>query len=301
MSSDIADDKKKGSLEGVVVAVDFDGTCVAHDFPRVGREIGAPRVLRRMADEGARLILWTMRSDNRESATARNGEPMENPNPLTDAVEWFRDHDIPLFGIQRNPEQDEWTSSPKAYAGIYVDDAAIGCPLKPGRPGERPHVDWDAVERILWPDYRTVAERQDEDEPEEFYSPEEAVAFALSREEPVAAIAGIVNSYLEVLNFRFAANVLDVWARAHDGPVPRLSSIPNDYSCPCCGTEGSLDVAVDCEYLERWGDHIPKGEFVALGKPEDQPVRVLCDACGQHLPITEGLAVMLRNSANTMT
>ena len=122
-------------LFGLVVAVDFDGTCVTHEYPKVGRHVGAPRVLHRIVKEGGSLILWTMRS---------------GPH-LQDAVKWFEEHGIPLFGIQRNPTQDAWTDSPKCYANIYIDDAALGCPLKPGLKGERPYVDWDAVEAILWP------------------------------------------------------------------------------------------------------------------------------------------------------
>jgi hypothetical protein len=127
-------------LFDIVVAVDFDGTCVTHEFPIIGREIGAAPVLKRMVEDGAKLVLWTMRSDG-----------MEAPNALADAVQWFASHGIPLYGVQVNPTQHEWTSSPKAYAQIYIDDAALGCPLKAGLSGERPHVDWEAVAAILWP------------------------------------------------------------------------------------------------------------------------------------------------------
>lgn len=126
-------------LLNTVIAVDFDGTCVTHEFPNVGREIGAARVLKRMVEAGAKLILWTMRSNTGEY-----------PGSLTDAVNWFNSNDIPLYGIQRNPDQD-WTESPKAYAHIYIDDAALGCPLKQGVEGQRPHVDWVAVEALLFP------------------------------------------------------------------------------------------------------------------------------------------------------
>ena len=132
-------------LNGTVIAVDFDGTCVTHEYPNVGREIGAVRVLKRMVGAGAKLILWTMRSDG---CTDRHGNPTD---PLTDAVRWFEKHGIPLYGIQRNPTQDRWTTSPKAEANVYIDDAALGCPLKAGLRGERPYVDWDAVEAILFP------------------------------------------------------------------------------------------------------------------------------------------------------
>ena len=109
----------------MIIAVDFDGTCVTHEYPKVGRDIGAVPVLKRWVESGHRLILWTMRS-GRE---------------LEDAQKWFELHSIPLFGVNENPEQSEWTASPKAYAHVYVDDAAFGAPLV--RDGsERPYLDW---------------------------------------------------------------------------------------------------------------------------------------------------------------
>ena len=33
--------------------------------------------------------------------------------------------DIELYGINHNPDQDEWSNSPKAYANVYIDDAAM--------------------------------------------------------------------------------------------------------------------------------------------------------------------------------
>lgn len=30
----------------MIIAVDFDGTCVTHEYPKVGREIGAVGVLK---------------------------------------------------------------------------------------------------------------------------------------------------------------------------------------------------------------------------------------------------------------
>lgn len=124
------------SVKNKIIAVDFDGTCVAHEYPRIGRHIGSLRVLRRIVDDGGKLILWTMRS----------GESLQA------AVDWFAEHDLPLYGVQTNPTQAKWTDSPKAFANMCIDDAALGCPLKPGLKGERPFVDWVAVEALLWPD-----------------------------------------------------------------------------------------------------------------------------------------------------
>ena len=49
----------------MIIGVDFDGTCVTHEFPKVGREIGAAQVLKRLTDVGHQIILFTMRSQKR--------------------------------------------------------------------------------------------------------------------------------------------------------------------------------------------------------------------------------------------
>lgn len=127
-------------LNGITFAIDFDGTCVTHKYPAIGRFIGAERVLRRIIDNGGLLILNTMRS----------GPALEA------AVEWFSVREIPLYGIQTNPKQSEWTTSPKCYANVYIDDAALGCPKKPGLTNERPYVDWDAVEKFIFGDEKQI-------------------------------------------------------------------------------------------------------------------------------------------------
>lgn len=121
-------------VKDIPIAVDFDGTCVTHEYPKVGRFIGAQKVLNRIVEEGGKIILWTMRSGKQ----------------LDDAVAWFEENGIPLYGVQTNPTQSGWTSSPKAYAKIYIDDAALGVPLKQGIKGERPYVDWEVVELLLF-------------------------------------------------------------------------------------------------------------------------------------------------------
>ena len=121
------------------IAIDFDGTCVTHEYPAIGREIGATQVLRDIVDAGHRLILFTLRSNNKK----------RNNRTLEEAVAWFAERDIPLYGIQTHPEQSSWTSSPKAYGELYIDDAALGCPLIIPESGERPYIDWKTVRKIL--------------------------------------------------------------------------------------------------------------------------------------------------------
>ena len=116
----------------MIIAVDFDGTCVTHEFPRVGRDVGAAPILRDLVAKGNQIILFTMRSGT----------------SLEDAVLWFEKNGIPLFGINENPQQHVWTSSPKPYAHIYIDDAALGVPLVFPEEG-RPFVDWLKVAALL--------------------------------------------------------------------------------------------------------------------------------------------------------
>lgn len=124
----------------MIIAIDFDGTCVTHEYPNIGRDIGASSVIKRMVDKGHRIILFTMRSGDK----------------LQDACDWFRNNNIPLFGINANPEQHTWTSSPKPYAHLYIDDAALGVYLRYPHPDDdgRPYVDWLRVAQEL--EYRGI-------------------------------------------------------------------------------------------------------------------------------------------------
>ena len=116
------------------IAVDFDGTCVTHEYPKVGKDIGAVPVLKKLTDSGHKIILNTMRSGKELAA----------------AIKWFIDNDIPLFGANENPTQKSWTTSPKVYADLYIDDAALGCPLKKDPYiSDRPYVDWNEIEKYF--------------------------------------------------------------------------------------------------------------------------------------------------------
>jgi len=127
------------------IAIDFDGTCVTHEYPEIGESIGAEQVLRKLVEAGHNLILFTMRSDNNNYT---DGKTIQNDG-LTQAVNWFKDNEISLYGVQRNPTQDNWTQSPKCYAHLYIDDAALGCPLISTKDVKRPFVDWIQVEKQL--------------------------------------------------------------------------------------------------------------------------------------------------------
>lgn len=140
-------------VDKAIFAIDFDGTCVTHEFPKVGKDLpGAVDTLKKIVDSGGKLILWTMRANH--SVKPESDDPdihCEAGMYLDDAINWFYERGIHLWGIQLNPEQDTWTSSPKAYAHIYIDDAALGCPMTYDLDfSDRPFVNWEKIHDILF-------------------------------------------------------------------------------------------------------------------------------------------------------
>jgi len=123
----------KGKLRTMFIAIDFDGTCVTHEFPHIGKDIGAVPVLRELAEKH-KLILYTIRS----------GDTLEQ------AKKWFEDNGIPLFGVNTNPIQWKFSKSKKLYANLYIDDSAIGCPLVHDEEmSNKPFADWVKIRELL--------------------------------------------------------------------------------------------------------------------------------------------------------
>ena len=116
---------------GYYIVLDFDGTVVKHRSPAVGEDVGAVPVLKRLVANGHKLLLSTMRSHDSEGV-----------DTLLPALDWFKQRDIPLYGINENPSQKEWTASPKVYGNVYIDDAALGAPLKSDGSDAPPFIDW---------------------------------------------------------------------------------------------------------------------------------------------------------------
>ena len=123
----------------MTIAIDFDGTVVMHRYPAIGLDVpGAVRTLKKLVENGHKLILYTM----------RHGKELE------EACQWFFDRGIPLYAVNENPQQKSWTKSPKCYADLYIDDAAFNCPLMydtgvKNIKETRGYVDWKIVDDKL--------------------------------------------------------------------------------------------------------------------------------------------------------
>lgn len=99
----------------MTIAVDFDGTIVAHRYPKIGEERPfATETLRLLIKERHKLILWTV----------REGEL------LNEAVEWCRERGVEFYAVNKDfPEEDETKNrhfSRKIKADMFIDDCNIG-------------------------------------------------------------------------------------------------------------------------------------------------------------------------------
>jgi predicted mannosyl-3-phosphoglycerate phosphatase (HAD superfamily) len=120
-------------MNRIDIALDFDGTCVTHAYPKIGKDIGAFPVLKKLQDKGHRIFLWTMRSGKE----------------LKQAVDFVTENGINLAGANVNPSQKSWTSSPKLHCQLVIDDIALGIPLLMDHATNNPYVDWKRVEILL--------------------------------------------------------------------------------------------------------------------------------------------------------
>ena len=99
--------------ETLTIAVDFDGTIVEDNYPKVGREnLFAFDTLKKLQEKGHRLILWTY----------RNGKALE------EAVAFCKANGIVFYAVNKSfPEEDfNPKYSRKINADMFIDDRNVG-------------------------------------------------------------------------------------------------------------------------------------------------------------------------------
>lgn len=97
----------------LTIAIDFDGTIVEDDYPNIGKpRIFAFETLKKLQDDGHRLILWTYRSGVR----------------LEETVEFCKKNGITFYAVNKSfpEEQFDYTKSRKIHADLFIDDRNIG-------------------------------------------------------------------------------------------------------------------------------------------------------------------------------
>ena len=95
------------------IAVDFDGTIVEDEYPKIGKEnLFAFETLKKLQENGHRLILWTYR----------------HGKSLTEAVEFCKENGIVFYAVNKSFPEEEFdpTYSRKINADYFIDDRNIG-------------------------------------------------------------------------------------------------------------------------------------------------------------------------------
>ena len=110
----------------MIIAVDFDGTIVTHEYPNIGKEIPfAIDTLKRLQQSpDHQIVLWTVR-DGKE---------------LDEAVEFCRSKGLEFYAVNNNyPEEVAENGEPrKLKAELFIDDRNLG-----GLP------DWGVIYRMI--------------------------------------------------------------------------------------------------------------------------------------------------------
>lgn len=99
----------------MTIAVDFDGTIVTHEYPKIGKELPfATATLKELIKDQHQLILWTVR----EGAL------------LDEAVNWCKERGVEFYAINRDyPEEEKDKNnvfSRKLKVDLWIDDRNIG-------------------------------------------------------------------------------------------------------------------------------------------------------------------------------
>lgn len=97
----------------LIIAVDFDGTIVTDAYPQIGKpQLFAFETLKRLQNDGHRLILWTYRCGSK----------------LNEAVAFCKENGIDFYAVNCSFPNEEFTGkeSRKIAADLFIDDRNIG-------------------------------------------------------------------------------------------------------------------------------------------------------------------------------
>lgn len=104
----------------MIIAIDFDGTIVEHQFPNIGPlRTNAKEVINRLYDEGHGIIIWTCR-------TSQNIFPASTRPTVFDVKDFLDKEGIKYHTINNNIPELSFQPSPKVYADVYIDDRQLG-------------------------------------------------------------------------------------------------------------------------------------------------------------------------------
>jgi hypothetical protein len=87
-------------------------------------------------------------------------DTMRHDEILQEPLRFLDENKVTLYGVRKNPQQDrDGNSVPKAWAVFSVDDRNVGIPTKMMEGCDRPHVDWDEVDKIMSPILQEISDK----------------------------------------------------------------------------------------------------------------------------------------------
>jgi len=99
----------------MIIAVDFDGTIVENEFPKIGQfKPGAKETLAKLHSEGHYIIIWTCRSGIKCSAAEKF---LKNNNVKYHVINESNPVNLALH---------KGVDTRKVHADIYIDDRHLG-------------------------------------------------------------------------------------------------------------------------------------------------------------------------------
>jgi len=99
--------------EILTIAIDFDGTIVEDEYPKIGKsKLFAFDTLLKLQEKGHRLILWTYR----------------NGNTLEQAIQFCKGKGVIFYAVNKSFPEEEFDPnfSRKINADIFIDDRNFG-------------------------------------------------------------------------------------------------------------------------------------------------------------------------------
>lgn len=96
----------------MVIAVDFDGTVVEHQYPKIGRPIPfAIETLLQLQKDGHTLLMWSVREGKL----------------LQEAIDYCSSKGLHYYAANKNhPEEDRAEAPRKLNADLFIDDRNLG-------------------------------------------------------------------------------------------------------------------------------------------------------------------------------
>ncbi len=97
----------------MIIAVDFDGTIVEHQYPAIGKtKLFAFETLKALQKKNHSLILWTFRSGKF----------------LDEAVEFCKKNGVEFYAVNKNYPEEVFdpSISRKVNAEVFIDDRNLG-------------------------------------------------------------------------------------------------------------------------------------------------------------------------------